>query len=167
MIENIQRIDDKRYQIIPRTLVFLFNHKDQVLLIKGGPGKKLWANQYNGIGGHIERGEGVYSAARRELYEEAHIMTLTLWLCGTVMIDTGSACGVGLFIFKGKYEGGKIEPSEEGSMEWVFQSELEQLPLVDDLFILLPKITKNIESDKPFSARMTDDGRGEKIIVFD
>ncbi|MCH7664271.1 MAG: NUDIX domain-containing protein, partial [Chloroflexi bacterium] len=54
-----------RYQLIPRVLIFI-TRGDEVLLLKGAPDKNLWANLYNGVGGHIERGEDVLSAARRE-----------------------------------------------------------------------------------------------------
>jgi predicted NUDIX family phosphoesterase len=56
MPKSDQGVHTKRYQIIPRVLIFIFDG-DRVLLIKGAPNKRLWANQYNGIGGHIERGE--------------------------------------------------------------------------------------------------------------
>ena len=51
--------------LIPRTLIFL-TCRDLVLLLKGAPHKRLWANRYNGIGGHIERGEDVLTAAQRD-----------------------------------------------------------------------------------------------------
>ncbi|MDP3183744.1 MAG: NUDIX domain-containing protein, partial [Anaerolineales bacterium] len=61
-----QGVSRDRYMLIPRTLIFL-RRGDSVLLIKGAPHKRLWANKYNGVGGHLERGEDVLSAARREL----------------------------------------------------------------------------------------------------
>lgn len=64
-----QGVSTQRYKLIPRTLIFL-KRGDKVLLHKGAPHKHIWANLYNGIGGHIERGEDVLNAARRELNEE-------------------------------------------------------------------------------------------------
>ena len=58
-----------RYQAVPRVLIFLRN-RDDVLLLKGAPDKRIWANKYNGVGGHIESDEDVISAARREVTEE-------------------------------------------------------------------------------------------------
>ena len=38
----------QRYTVIPRTLVFI-TRSDCVLLLRGSPQKRIWANQYNGI----------------------------------------------------------------------------------------------------------------------
>ena len=46
----------QRYAVIPRTLVFI-TRADCVLLLRGSAQKRIWANKYNGIGGHIERDE--------------------------------------------------------------------------------------------------------------
>ena len=68
-----QGIGEQRYMLIPRTLIFV-THEDQLLLLKGASDKRLWAERYNGIGGHVEQGEDVLSAARREAkLSEGHI----------------------------------------------------------------------------------------------
>ena len=103
--------------LIPRTLTFIF-HEEKVLLIKGAPHKRLWANKYNGVGGHIERGEDVFSSARREVREETGLDLPSLALCGTVIVDTGENVGIGIFIFRGEYQGGNLAvPRRESGMD--------------------------------------------------
>ena len=58
-----------RYAAVPRTLTFLLRG-DEVLLLRGAPGKGRWARRLNGIGGHVEPGESVLAGALREVREE-------------------------------------------------------------------------------------------------
>jgi len=154
-----------RYRIIPRVLIFVFN-REEVLLIKGAPTKRLWANQHNGIGGHIERGEDALSAARRELAEETGLESENLWLCGTVIINAEPDSGVGLFIFRGEVKSRKVTPSHEGTLEWVSIDQLENCLLVEDLPVLLPRVAKMKRGDAPFSARYTYDSEEHLQIEF-
>ena len=153
-----QGLSNDRYQLIPRTLIFL-TRGESVLLLKGAPDKHIWANRYNGVGGHIEQGEDVHSAARRELLEETGLIPDDLWLAGTVIIDTGEETGISLYIMKGNCPEGKTRPSEEGDLEWVPNNEILERPLVEDLPVLLPKVLKQKMSDPPFAARYYYEGK--------
>jgi 8-oxo-dGTP diphosphatase len=165
MPKSEQGVRQDRYQVIPRTLIFI-TRGEQVLLLKGAPTKRLWANRYNGIGGHIEKGEDVLSAARRELREESGLEISDLWLCGTIIVDADDRIGIAIYVFKGEYEGGEPVASNEGSLEWIDMQALNTLPLVEDLTVLLPDIITRRPVQGAFSARTYYDEADRMQIVI-
>ena len=165
MPKSDQGIGSNRYMLIPRTLIFILQG-DEVLLIKGGPHKRIWANLYNGIGGHIERGEDVNASARRELEEETGLKVNDLRLVGTILVDANEMTGVGIYIMIGNYVDGEIRTSEEGLLEWVKMFDLDQLPLVEDVKIILKRIVSMRANSPPFSARSYYDADDRLQLFF-
>lgn len=145
-----QGVTKNRYMLIPRTVIFA-RRGDEYLLLKGAATKRLWSGKYNGLGGHVDRGEDVLTSAGRELHEEAGV-TAELWLAGTVIVDAGEA-GICLFVVVGENAQGEVQGSSEGEPEWVAFEALSRLPVVEDLPILLGRVHSMRRGAPPFSAR--------------
>jgi 8-oxo-dGTP diphosphatase len=166
MPKSDQGIDHKRYRVVPRTLIFLFNHSNQVLLLKGSPNKRLWPSQFNGIGGHLESGEDIVQAAYRELSEETGITDVTIYLCGQIMIDVNRADGVAIFVFKGQYDALLELASPEGELAWVDLDGLAAVPLVEDLPVLIPMVAAQQPASPLIIGKYSYGPAGEMLISF-
>lgn len=138
-----------RYKLVARTLLFVTRtcsppdcdrDREQILLLKGAADKRLWANKYNGVGGHLEPGESPEASARRELREETGLEVARLNLCGVVHITMPAPPGIILFVFLGEGPRGGLKASTEGMPVWVDFDRLSELALVEDLPELLPRL---------------------------
>lgn len=133
-------VTHNRWMTIPRTLCFVF-HGHEILLMKRGPHKKIFPNQYNGLGGHIERDEDPFTSARREIREESGIEVENLRLCAVHNIDSGQQNGIILFVFAGESPTrADLPPCEEGTLHWVPLDQLDAYDLVEDIAFIVRRI---------------------------
>jgi 8-oxo-dGTP diphosphatase len=138
-----------------------------VLLLRGGPHKRLWAGRYNGVGGHIEAGEDVHAAALREIVEETGLAVHDLRLTGIVHADAGDpAVGILFFVFTARAASKEIGPSPEGMLEWWSVDRLPASEMVEDLPLLLPKALSTGPTDPPFFASYRYDEHDRLVMSF-
>lgn len=151
-----------RWQVVPRTLCFV-THGDDILLMKRAPHRRIFPNHYNGVGGHIERGEDPHSGAVREIKEETGLDVINVQYCGSTHIDAGQETGIVLFVFTAEATSRDTIVSEEGTLHWLSISELlktiqsdeNQMLMVEDLPIVLPLIFE--QQQTPFFAHVSYD----------
>jgi len=144
--------DPHRARIV--TLAFV-RQGDALLLIRHPDTSPRFAGQWNGIGGHVEAGEGVCTAARRELREEAGVEASDLRL--RVVIHESGLQGEAwlVFVFAGEAPTRALRPAPGHEVAWHPLSALPR-PLVHDVEILLPHVLA--EGDPVFLTESYDGG---------
>jgi 8-oxo-dGTP diphosphatase len=157
---------DQRALFIARTLVFI-QRNGELLLLKGAPHKRLWANLYNGIGGHVEQGESIRDAALREIKEEVGLTNIrSLALRAVISIDTPASPGILIFVFTAQTNDHQVIGSAEGNPEWVDWTSLPPDSMVADLPELLPRVLYRKPEAPPLLAHYRYDTQGSLITDF-
>ncbi|HLV33997.1 MAG TPA: NUDIX domain-containing protein [Spirillospora sp.] len=157
---------DGRWLTIPRTLCFVLNG-DDVLLMKRAPHKRVFPNRYNGVGGHIERHEDPYNSARREILEETGLEVFDLRLRAIYNVDAGEATGILLFVFTCTSIDRNLRlDSDEGTLHWIPRREVAQLDLVEDLPVILPRILNMAPDAAPLFVHVSYDADDRMQMRF-
>lgn len=147
----------QRWLTMPRTLSFVINGGD-VLMLKRDASRRVFPNQYNGLGGHVERDEDVCSSALREIEEESGLKVHSLRLCCIHNIDADEASGILLFVFTAMSDSRDIKPSTpEGALEWIPIDKVLDYDLVEDLPHILPRILDFPDGQGPLYAHVSYD----------
>jgi 8-oxo-dGTP diphosphatase len=155
-----------RWLVIPRTLCFVFNG-DDILMMKRGPHRRVFPNRFNGVGGHIERDEDPETGARREILEETGLTVGKLRLCGVSHIDAGADTGIVLYIYAATSDTRELTvETAEGTLQWVPKSEVLSLDLVEDLPQILPRILNPDDKTQPFSVHLSYDDQDNVQLRF-
>jgi 8-oxo-dGTP diphosphatase len=158
-------VTSRRWTTIPRTLSFVTNDGD-VLLMQRSLRTRIFPGRYNGIGGHLERGEDPLTGALREIGEETGLIVRDVRLRGLCNVDAGQDVGVLLFVFTARADSRQTVECAEGTLHWVPIAAAYSLPLVEDLSILLPRLFGSGASDSPFFAHVRYDPADQMIMTF-
>jgi len=164
---QIAQTTQGRYTTTPRTLIFV-THGADVLLVRGSARKGWWAGRLNGVGGHVERGEDVFTSARRELAEETGLTDVQgLRLVAVVNAALGAeGNGILLFVFTAHSPTREVIASTEGTLEWLPVNSLGDQPVINDLRVLLPRILALPSETAPLFAHYWVDEAGALRVQF-
>lgn len=156
---------DGRWLTIPRTLCFVLNG-DDVLLMKRAAHKRVFPSRYNGVGGHIERDEDPLESARREILEETGLSVGRLRLRAVYNIDAGEMSGILLFVFIGWAESREVIANDEGTLHWISRDEIMTLDLVEDIPHILPRILDMPDNATPLFVHVSYDAQDKLVMRF-
>lgn len=99
--------------------------------------------KYNGVGGHLERGESVSECMRREIREETGLEVVSMRLRGTVCwSDFGPAKDewLGFVFVVDEFRGEPFADNEEGTLTWHDVASLDSLPMWKGDRLFLPLV---------------------------
>ncbi|MFN8373495.1 MAG: NUDIX domain-containing protein [Anaerolineae bacterium] len=155
-----------RWLTIPRTLCFVLNGSD-VLLMKRAPHRRIFPNRFNGVGGHIERDEDPLSSARREILEETGLQVRDIKLCAVYNVDAGEDTGIVLFVFTAVSDTRDVVGDDrEGTLHWIPLHEVTTLDLVEDLPIIIPRVTAMKPADAPLFIHLSYNTQDQLQLRF-
>lgn len=156
----------KKYKLVPRTLIFIEND-DQLLMLSKTKKASFGYGKINGVGGHIEQGEEPFESARREIMEEAGIEVKDLEMAAVLFIDINDTPGILVFVFKASYAGGDLRASEEGLLQWMTREEIKNNQnMVKDLPFLLDIVDKHKTNTPPLMVKYIYDENEELRIDY-
>lgn len=120
------------------TLCFLLRG-DEVLLIRKKRG--FGAGKLNGVGGRVETGEVVESAAAREVLEEVGVIARSLQPAGVLeFYSTGGEPDWVIHVFLCRVFESNPRPSDEAEPRWFKVDELPYSEMWDDDRVWLPHV---------------------------
>jgi 8-oxo-dGTP diphosphatase len=157
---------NNRWLTIPRTLSFVLNG-DDILMMKRAPHRRVFPNQYNGLGGHIERDEDPLTGAIREIKEESGLDVYSVRLRTIHNIDAGDDTGIILFVYTAVADSRELtQDTNEGTLEWIPKSKILEIDLVEDLPYLIPKILDMDDNQAPIHAHVSYDEEDKIQLKF-
>ena len=156
-----ESIVEKEYSVNLRTLSFIFNEQNEVLLLERA-GDMFDGGMFNALGGHIERGENLFDGAIREVVEEAGFTPDKNELAGIVHVTNFFGNNVVVVVTKSFTDKKDFVDSEEGKLKWVKIEDLEKYNVYKDLKIYMDRILNN---KKKFSGVGVFDGKGGLVSL--
>jgi len=103
------------------------NNKGEILMVKRR--KPPFANRWSLPGGHLEFGEDLENAAKREVLEETGLIVEIIRLIdfkNKIMMDNGKMYHYIIFCFEGKAKSGKLSSGDDvKEVAWVNPKNIE------------------------------------------
>ena len=118
-------------------VLLLFRNKKEVDINK---------NKWIGVGGHIEEGETPIDAVVREVKEETNYDLIDFSKKAIIIFNFGKEIEVMHLFVSDKFKGRMTSECNEGELQWIPISKLDEIPMWEGDRIFLPPVL----NDAPF-----------------
>lgn len=140
--------DDKYIRNVQTAVNVFIYHKDEFLMIKRSPDKRIDPNKLNGVGGRLEAGENFLEAGVREVSEETgyEVRASDFRFCGIVRLEGGYTEDWIMCFFTCRVKDKNIpngEKTKDGKFIWLYKEKVlnSNYEVVSDLKFLWNNIT--------------------------
>ncbi len=125
-------------------LCYLIRDNSYLMLKRNKKKNDMNENKYIGVGGHIEKGETIYDACKREVLEETGYIINSLNYHGKVLFINNDFEEM-MYLFTSDDFSGTEIICDEGELFWIPINQIESLNLWEGDKIFLPKLKNNEE----------------------
>jgi 8-oxo-dGTP diphosphatase len=141
--------------MILATLCYIKHNGKTLMVHRNKKANDIHEGKWNGLGGKFEAGETPEMCITREVQEEAGLIIHNPRLHGLLVFTNFRGNDWYVFVFTAsEFEGGLLEASPEGTLEWIDDDKLTSLNLWESDHIFFPWIAQG----KFFSAKFEYEG---------
>ena len=123
-------------------LCYLIKNNSYLMLKRNKKKNDINENKYIGVGGHIENGESIYDACKREVLEETGYVVNTMKYHGKVLFKNNNYEELMHLFTSDDFNGTEII-CDEGELHWIPINKINELYLWDGDKIFLPMLKED------------------------
>ena len=147
--------------IVDVVLAYIEKNEKYLMLLRNKRQKDLNKNKYVGVGGHVEEGESIVEAMKREIKEETSLIVKEYKYRGLVYFNNGEY-EENMYLFHVTSFDGVVRECDEGTLYWIPKKEIFNLNLWEgDKYFLKPFM----ETDEMINLKMYY--KGDKLVRWE
>ena len=147
--------------VVDVVLAYIEKNDKYLMLLRNKRLKDLNKNKYVGVGGHVEEGESIVEAMKREIKEETSLIVKEYKYRGLVYFNNGEY-EENMYLFHVTSFDGVVRECDEGTLYWIPKNEIFNLNLWEgDKYFLKPFM----ETDEMINLKMYY--KGDKLVRWE
>lgn len=128
--------------MVKTTIIYLEKDNKYLMLHRNKKEKDLNKDKWIGVGGHMEDNETNDECIIREVKEETGLELIDFKLCGEVLFDIDGFIEL-MYVYTSTNFKGELIECNEGTLEWVEKSRINQLNIWEGDIIIFEKMKYN------------------------